>query len=39
MVNVRKKDPKLVTNETFTEVFIFLYQYVDNVMFLQGHVE
>lgn len=39
MVNVKKKDANAITTETFTEMFIFLFQYIDNIMFLPGHVD
>ena len=39
MHRLGKESPESVTSDNFTALFIFLYQYLKNVMFLNGYVD
>jgi len=39
MGDLAKKDPDLVTPETFQELYVFMFNYCKKVLFLPGQVE
>ena len=39
MASLASKDPQCASEQTIQDVFIFLFQYITQVMFIKGHVE
>jgi hypothetical protein len=39
MAQIVAKDPDCISTQNFTNLFIFLYQYITRVMFAKGHVD